>query len=194
MGTLAGNCNKPARTIMTSIPALAFGTDSKKNLDIAAKFLIAGALPAPGIIAQPTRVPPIPAVALNRGVLATLQPPQVALQSPAQPPALPPFFYSSRQSGTNWHSKFSLLVPFDLRLATMLGDNLPAVLPLLGAVAVGNLATTGLTLPAVAGVSSLEQLIYSLASSNTDVAIESIFIGGGNYLKVSADYTFTVGE
>jgi hypothetical protein len=158
---------------MTSIPALTFGADSKRNLDTAVKFLIAGSLPSAAILAMPANVPPVAAVAANRGILAAL---------------LPNFAYSSKAEGADFRSKFSLLLPVNLRLAAMLNSTLKAIGVLPGAVSVSNLVADGVTLAAIPGVTNLEMLIYSLAESNADISIAPLVIGGISYLKLSADY------
>ncbi len=176
LGTIAGNCNKPTSIYMTSIPTLAFGADAKKNLDTAVKFLVAGALPSPAIVAMPAHTPAIPASAANRGVLATL---------------LPLISYTSKAQGTDWRSNFSVLLPVNIKLAAMLGSTIAAVGVLAGAGNVSNLAGGGVDLAAVTGVTNLETLIYSLAESSTDVSIAPVVISGVSYLKLSADYVFT---
>lgn len=160
---------------MTSIPTLAFGADAKKNLDTAVKFLVAGALPSPAILAMPAHTPAIPASAANRGVLATL---------------LPLISYTSKAQGTDWRSNFSVVLPVNVKLAAMLGSTIAAIGVLAGAGNVSNLAGGGVDLT-VAGVTNLETLIYSLAASSTDVSIAPVVIGGVSYLKLSADYVFT---
>lgn len=162
---------------MTTIPLLAFTTDPKKNLDIAARFYCAGAAATPPIVAKPTNVPPIPAVPLAAGVAATL---------------LPSFSYESKAAanGTDWHSKFSLLLDRNEKLEAMLGNTLAAIIPVSGVTNVANLIATGVSLT-VAGVTTLEQLIYSLAAVNVDVTMANMLIGTNSYLKLSADYTFT---
>jgi hypothetical protein len=163
---------------MTSIPTLAFGADAKKNLDTAVKFLVAGALPSPAIIAMPAHVPPISASVANRGVVATL---------------LPFISYSSKAQGEDWRSKFSVVLPVNIKLAAMLGSTIAAIGILPGAGNVTNLAGGGVNLTAGGGVTNLETLIYSLAEGSADVLIEPLVIGGVSYLKLSADYTFTLG-
>jgi hypothetical protein len=163
---------------MTSIPTLAFGIDAKKNLDTAVKFLVAGALPSPAIVAMPAHVPPIPALVANRGIVATL---------------LPFISYSSKAQGADWRSKFSVVLPVNIRLAAMLGSTIAAITILPGAGNVTNLVGGGVDLVAVPGVTSLETLIYALAENSADVSIEPLVIAGVSYLKLSADYVFTPG-
>lgn len=162
---------------MTSIPTLAFSADAKKNLDTAVKFLVAGSLPSPAIAAMPTNIPPVAASPANRGISATL---------------LPFISYSSKAQGTDWRSKFSVVLPVNIKLAAMLGSTIAAVGALAGAGNVSNLAGGGVDL-AIAGVTNLETLIYALAEGSADVSIEPVVIGGVSYLKLSADYVFTPG-
>lgn len=165
---------------MATIPAQAFtASDAKKNLDIAAKFYVAGASASPAIVAKPTNTPPIPASAAVAGVAAAL---------------IPHFSYESELAvnGTDWHSKFSLLLDRNEKLETMLGDTLASIIPITGVGNVPNLITTGQNLT-VAGVSTLEQLIYNLAEASEDVALSKVQIGTANYIKIVADYTFTPG-
>jgi hypothetical protein len=170
-----GSKTKTTVLLMTSIPSLAFGTDGKLNLDAAAKFLIAAALPSTLITAAPTNVPPVPGVAVTRGVNAAL---------------IPHFSYDSREtSATEYRSKFSLLVPKNLRLATMLGSEIAGIEGLSGSTAVPNLLPSGTN---YAGpITLLERLVYSLAKDH-GATITQIIVGGSSYLKITCDQVVTI--
>jgi hypothetical protein len=164
-----GSKTKTTVLLMTSIPSLAFGTDGKTNLDTAAKFLIAAALPSPAITAAPNNVPPIPVTTLTRGINALL---------------LAHFAYNSSKTATDLHSKFSLLVPNNPRLAAMVGDNVAGILPLAGASTVSNLAAGGTNYSGT--LDTLEKLVYSLAKDN-GAEITHLVVSGGSYFKIVVD-------
>ena len=156
---------------MTAIPSQnIFSSNAATNLDIAAKFLIAAALPSAEIPVKlpaiPTRVLPITGVSLP-------------LQS---------FFkYKSTASTAN----FSLLVPFNSRLAAMLDSEMQAIesLPKLTSVIFAGTAT-GVAAPILAGVANLEQLIYALAITFSEgVLIETEIIAGQVYRKITGNYS-----
>jgi hypothetical protein len=155
---------------MTSIPTLAFVADNKRNLDIAAKFLIAAALPSAGIAAAPTNVPPVASFTKTAGVAAAL---------------LPSFYYDSTLSPTELHSKFSLLLPMNQRLATMLDSKLAGI-GTLSTIDVPNLVGGGTNYTAASGVTTLEKLVFVLAKDH-GATITSVIVGGATYLKIVVD-------
>jgi hypothetical protein len=162
---------------MTAIPLLAFtATDNKKNLDTAIKFLVAGALPSPEILANASNVPPITLQSVARGVAASL---------------LPAFRHESMATPTgDWRSKFDVIIPTNPRLEAMIGNPLKAITGHVGTVNVPYLKADGVNLTPAAGITTLEALIYSLAAANSNVQMTKVIIAGSIYHRVVADYTF----
>jgi hypothetical protein len=162
---------------MTLIPFLAFtANDSKKNLDTAIKFLVAGALPSPAIPANASNVPPITLQSVARGVAIAL---------------LPAFKYESMATATgDWRSKFDVIVPTNPRLEAMISDPLKAITGHVGTVNIPYLKADGVSITPAGGITTLEALIYSLAAANSDVQMTKVNIAGSVYHKITADYTF----
>jgi hypothetical protein len=162
---------------MTAIPLLAFtANDNKLDLDIAAEFLVAGALPSSDIKANASNTPPIISQSVARGVAAAL---------------LPYFKYDSKATAAgDWHSKFEVVIPTNPRLEVMLTDPLKAITNLTGTVNIPFLLADGVNRAPVAGVASLETLIYFLADENADVQMSKVNIAGSVYHRIVADYTF----
>ncbi len=161
---------------MASIPLQAFhSSNTAFNLDTAAKFYVAGAQATPPVAANATNVPPITAIPAAPGIAA---------------PLLPHFNYESHPAPNGKiRSKFSLLLDYNEKLDAALGDRLKSLIAIPGITNVPNFKTTGANL-AIAGATTLEGVIYKLASENPDVTISQLQLGTVNYMKVTSDYEF----
>jgi hypothetical protein len=152
------------------------------NLDIAAKYIVGGALPSPASAAMTTLNPPVPAQTRTAGVLKTLY---------------SHFEHESTPTETGIHSKFSILLPYNARLLTQLGEGQASGVPT-GQAAIGQLAgavtpTNGTdsgsgAQPAAIGIlPTLEACTYYFQLGDPAVTREELVIDGATYLKLSVD-------
>lgn len=152
------------------------------NLDIAAKYLVGGALPSLASAAIPTNTPPLTAQARTIGVLKSLQ---------------PHFEHESTRTSTGIQSKFSLLLPYNARLLTQLGEGQASGIPkgqaaigiLTGAVTPVNSTDSGSgAQPAAIGIlPTLEACVYYFQLNDPAVVRDELVIDGATYLKLTVD-------
>jgi hypothetical protein len=169
------------------VPSNAFHNPSDSanhawNLDIAARYIVGGALPSPQSPALPTNNPPLLAQNKTTGVNKLLY---------------PYFEYETTATPTGINSKFSLLLPYNARLLTQLGENQasgvpkgqPAIGQLVGAVTPTNGTDTGVgAQPQQLGIiATLEACAYYFQLADPAVTREKLVIDGLTYLKISVD-------
>jgi hypothetical protein len=161
---------------MATIPLQAFhASEASFNLDIAAKFYVAGAQATSAVTANLANVPPITAIPAAPGVAATL---------------LPHFSYESKPAPSGQiRSKFSLLLDYNEKLAAALGDTSKAIVSIPGVANVPNFKTSLANL-SIPGATTLEAAIYKLAAANSNVTMSQLQVGTANYIKIAADYLF----
>ena len=171
----------PARAASALIPANA------ANPAIAAGALFANS-PA---IAAGAAVPAFPAKAATAAILATAAVLPIA-GVVAKPGIRQEVLAVTKYESTDTNSKFSVFIPCNLALEAMYGDKFKAVTAWLGGGNISRVIADGVTLPAIAGVTNLEQLLYYYASqSGSGATIDRVVVGSNTYYKITKDAPLT---
>jgi hypothetical protein len=170
----------PARAASAAIPAnsanpaIAAGTLFQNSPAIAAGAAVP-AFPAKPATAEIVAVPAVPAV------------PGVPNKSGIDPLVLA----QSYQKSTETNSEFCLFIPCNLHLEAMYGDKFKAVMPWIGSGNVNRVIADGVTLPAIDGVTNLEQLLYYYASlPDSQATIDKVVVGARTFFKIMKNAAF----
>jgi hypothetical protein len=170
----------PARAASAAIPA------NPANPAIAAGALFAGS-PA---IAAGAAVPAFPAKVATAAIAAAAAVaavPGVPNSGGIDPLVLAQSYHRS----TDTNSEFCVFIPCNLNLEARYGDKFKAVMPWIGGSKVDRLIADGQTLPAIDGVTNLEQLLYYYASlPDSQATIDKVVLGSRTFFKIVKNAAF----
>ncbi len=125
--------------------------------------------------------PPKPATPLVPAVTAINPVPSV----PAKPGIERKVLDEIKYESTETLSKFTVFVPCNLTLEAMYGDRSKAIGDWVGAGNINRVVADGQNLNPIAGVNTLEKLLYHYASQpDSGATIERVAIAGNTYFKI----------
>jgi hypothetical protein len=184
---ILGNPGSPAIPAYPARPASALIPANPANPAIAAGALFKNS-PA---IAAGAAVPAFAAQAATNPV-AAVNPVTAVAAVPAKVGIKPEVLALTTYQSTDTQSIFTVFLPCNLVLEAMYGNKFKAIFPWNGAGNVPRTIADGITLPAISGVSNLEQLLFYYASlPDSGATIDSVVIGSNTYYKISQSLQFT---
>jgi hypothetical protein len=164
----------PARASSIAIPANA------ANPAIAAGALFANS-PAIAAGAAVPAFPAKPATAAIAAAAAVSAVPGVPNNGGIDPLVLAQSYHKS----TETNSEFCLFIPCNLHLEAMYGDKFKSVMAWIGSSSISRVIADGVTLPAIEGVTNLEQLLYHYAMlPNSQATIDKVVVGARTFFKI----------
>ncbi|WP_309736737.1 hypothetical protein [Chamaesiphon sp. OTE_75_metabat_556] len=182
----------PAKAAIVAVPAYPARAASAAiaanpdNLAIAAGALFANS-PA---IAAGAAVPAFPAKPATAEIVAFPAVPGVP-GVPNKGGIDPLVLAQSYHKSTETNSEFCLFIPCNLHLEAMYGNKFKAVMPWIGSGNVNRVIADGVTLPAIDGVTNLEQLLYYYASlPDSQATINKVVVGGRTFFKIMKNAAF----